>query len=94
MNILWTVPARQDIDDIVEYVAQDNLQAAFALADHIEDRIGQLTNHPMLGRPGRILDTRELVITSTSFIVPYRLRGKIVEILAVLHGARKWPEQI
>lgn len=45
-----------------------------------------------MGRPGRIPGTRELIFPSLPYIVPYRIRGEIVEILSVFHAARKWPE--
>jgi plasmid stabilization system protein ParE len=46
---------------------------------------------PKSGRPGRVSDTRELVVPETPFIAPYRVRDDRVEILAVFHGARRWP---
>jgi toxin ParE1/3/4 len=46
------------------------------------------TEFPNIGRPGRIPDTRELVVVDTHFIVPYRVRDAEIEILSVFHGAR------
>jgi len=53
----------------------------------------QLLRHPGLGRPGRQLGTRELVISGTPFIVVYRIdvKGAKVDILNFLHASRKWP---
>jgi toxin ParE1/3/4 len=51
-----------------------------------------LTKHPHIGRAGRVPETRELVVAKTPYIVPYRVRGDEVEILAVFHGARRWPD--
>jgi len=34
-----------------------------------------------------------MVATGTSYIVPYRVVANEVQILRVLHGARKWPEE-
>ncbi|MFB2897343.1 type II toxin-antitoxin system RelE/ParE family toxin [Aerosakkonemataceae cyanobacterium BLCC-F50] len=45
-----------------------------------------------MGRPGRIPGTKELVVTRTPFILPYRVQGEQIEILAVIHAARQWPE--
>jgi toxin ParE1/3/4 len=53
-----------------------------------------LPDNPEMGRPGRVPGTRELVIPSTPFIVPYRLDGNTIQILRVFHGARRWPESI
>ena len=47
----------------------------------------------MAGREGRVTGTRELVIRGTPFIVGYRIEKKEVWILAVMHTARKWPEE-
>jgi hypothetical protein len=49
---------------------------------------------PQSGRPGRIERTRELVISRTPHIVAYRIAGDIVQILRVLHGARRWPDDM
>jgi toxin ParE1/3/4 len=32
-------------------------------------------------------------VTGTPFLVAYRLKGESIQILAVLHGARKWPKK-
>jgi toxin ParE1/3/4 len=46
---------------------------------------------PQMGRRGRVKGTRELVIAGTPSIVAYTvLRGQVVEILAVIHGAQEW----
>jgi plasmid stabilization system protein ParE len=47
-----------------------------------------------LGRPGRIAGTREFVVSETPYAVPYRVAGADVEILAVVHGARRWPDKL
>ena len=45
-----------------------------------------------MGRTGRLAGSRELIVPGTSFIVAYRLQGQVVELLGVLHAARRWPE--
>ncbi|WP_242518673.1 MULTISPECIES: type II toxin-antitoxin system RelE/ParE family toxin [Thiorhodovibrio] len=52
-----------------------------------------MTQNPSIGRLGRVRDTRELVISGTSYIVAYRVVGDLVLILRVLHGARRWPQR-
>jgi toxin ParE1/3/4 len=46
------------------------------------------------GRPGRIKETRELVIAGTPYIAAYVIRGDIIRILRILHSARLWPEDL
>jgi plasmid stabilization system protein ParE len=52
----------------------------------------RLINQPQLGRVGRVEGTRELVLTGTHYILPYRLNGQKIQILAVFHTSRKWPD--
>jgi len=47
-----------------------------------------------MGRPGRIVGTRELVVAETAYVVPYRVADREVQIPAVFHGARCWPDKL
>ena len=90
-RIRWTRKAFQNLEMAVLYVAEKNPQSAGELAKKIYQSINVLGVHPQIGRPGRCKGTRELVINGTPYIVPYRIHGRHVEILTVLHGAKKWP---
>ena len=91
MTVLWTSGARSDLIAIFDYIADDNPAAAAALVDRVEEAVMRLADHPGLGRPGRRQGTRELVIAGSSYIAVYRVRRDTVQILRILHGARKWP---
>ncbi|MDO9139273.1 MAG: type II toxin-antitoxin system RelE/ParE family toxin [Methylobacter sp.] len=93
MKIVWTEPARQDLREIFEYIAEENPNAARALLAEIRKRAGSLENNPELGRLGRVDGSRELVLTGTQYILPYRVKEQWIQILAVFHSARKWPER-
>lgn len=93
MRIEWTEPARRDLREIYLYIAQDNPYAARTLQAELRERVTLLQDNPNLGRPGRVDGTRELVMANNPYILPYRIRQGRIEILAVYHGARKWPEQ-
>jgi toxin ParE1/3/4 len=92
VKIVWTEPARQDLRDIFEYIAEENPHAARALLNEIKDRVLLLKNNPQIGRPGRVDGTRELVLTGTRYILPYRIKQQQIQILAVFHTAKKWPD--
>ncbi len=53
-----------------------------------------LAQHPLMGREGRLAGTRELVIVGSPFIAVYRVKKTRIEILRVLHGARRWPREL
>lgn len=89
--LVWLKRALNDRDAQLDYIAEDNPLAAVDQGDHIEDQVDQLLQHPQMGRPGRKQGTRELVISRTPFIVVYRIKGRRIELLRLLHGSQKWP---
>jgi addiction module RelE/StbE family toxin len=92
MRVVWTAPAARDLDAIGDYIARHNPAGAQRIIQRILTRTRTLASHPYLGRPGRVANTRELVVTSTPFIVAYRVVSDRAEILAVFHSARRWPD--
>ena len=93
MPVRWTVPALADLDSIQDYIAERNAPAASRLINDILDRTDKLLSvNPEIGRSGRVVGTRELILVGTSYVVAYRPREN-VEILAVMHGARERPEK-
>lgn len=94
MQIYWTSGARKNLVDLEAYISHDNPQAAVDLIDRIFGLVELLAEHPEIGRPGRIFGTRELVVPSSAYIVPYRLKNNTIQILRVLHASRKWPEDL
>jgi toxin ParE1/3/4 len=92
-KIRWLHLALSDLDELMDYIAQDNPEAATKVAGKIWESTRMLSNHPAMGKAGRVPGTREMVVTGTSYIVPYRVVANEVQILRVLHGAKKWPEK-
>jgi len=90
VRLIWTRPARNDRNAIREYIGADNPRAALALDELIAEKAGYLVRHPQLGRPGRVDNTRELVV-HRNYILVYDLAGDSVRVLRVLHAARQWP---
>jgi toxin ParE1/3/4 len=93
MRVRWTSPAREQFLSAYEYIAEENRAAAARTADQIWESTQLLARHPMAGREGRVAGTRELVIRGTPFVVAYRVKKNEVWVLAVIHGARKWPDE-
>jgi toxin ParE1/3/4 len=93
MQVTWTPSALSHLEEIADYLAQRNPSAAHRVVNAIYSQTQTLlSENPMIGRRGRDPETRELVITNTPYIVAYRVTER-VEILAVIHGARRWPER-
>ena len=92
MRIVWLPRARDGVREAHAHIAATSPAAARGVVARIRAQVAILAEHPRIGRPGRVAGTRELVITRTPYIVAYRATGSDIEILAVFHGARRWPE--
>ena len=94
MKLRWTNPALRDLTDIHAHIVEQNPVAALKVARLLRAQAEGLAAHPHIGRPGRIDGTRELVVSGSPFIIAYRLTKTTIDILAIRHGARAWPERM
>jgi toxin ParE1/3/4 len=62
-----------------------------ALLEKVWARVMTLADFPEAGRAGRVAGTYEWVIEGTPYVVAYRIREGSIEILAVIHASRRWP---
>jgi toxin ParE1/3/4 len=72
MKVVWSRRAVLHLARVRDYIANDDPQAAAEIARRILEGVERLALNPHLGRSGRIVGTRELVVSGTSYIVPYR----------------------
>lgn len=92
MKIVWTKRSTQHLRAAYEYWAEERSEeAADFMLDRILGGVEMLEHHPDIGRRGRIKSTRELVLHPLPFVLAYRIAHSRLEVLALLHGARKWP---
>lgn len=91
MRVRWDAKALQRLEAAGDYIAQDSPASAALVVTRIFEAVDDLALYPLKGRPGRVTGTRELVIPRTSYLVVYRVRGQVVEVLAVQHAAQQWP---
>lgn len=94
MKIRWTKRAIRSLFSIHAYISSDSLAAATRVAAAILDATVRLGQFPQSGRPGRLEDTRELVVPGLPYILPYRVIDDTILILSVLHTSRKWPGKL
>lgn len=80
--------ARQDIEDIWLYIAQNSPQAADNLLDKMLLRFSRLAQFPELGRVRSDLAPFVRSFPVGSYIVFYRPIEQGIEIVRVVHGSR------
>jgi len=91
MILRYTRLALADLDEACSFISLDRPDAARAMALRIKHLVEELQQFPDRGRDGRVAGTRELVVPGTPFIVAYRVTRQEIWILAIIHGARRWP---
>ena len=95
MKVVWTRRASRHLRSAYDYwAAEKSPESADIMLDRIFSAVEVLQHYPETGRPGRIPGTRELVVAPTPFVVAYRIKRRGIEIIALLHGARKWLDHL
>ena len=97
-NIKWAAPAREDINEIIDYISQTNIDYAVKILDKIEDHVKQLDMFPQrhrivpeLERYGYLL-YREIIVNYWRVI--YKIEHNIVYIMLVIDGRRNLEDLI
>ncbi|TCW80464.1 type II toxin-antitoxin system mRNA interferase toxin, RelE/StbE family [Burkholderia sp. SRS-46] len=83
--------AEEDLLGILEFIGEDDPDAALALIQMIRERVEGLRVRPRLYRAGRVSGTREMVVLH-NYIVVYSIGADAVEILRVKHARQQWPD--
>ena len=80
----------RDRERIMDFIAQDNPQAALDLDTLFEKKSDSLIEQPKLFKSGRIKGTREAVV-HPNYVLVYQVSDNAVTILRVLHTSQAWP---
>jgi plasmid stabilization system protein ParE len=90
--IKWAAPARGDLDEIIEYIAQTNMTYAVKVLDKIELAVKDLDTSPKRGRIVPELERygyilyREIIVDY--WRIMYKIEHDIVYIMVVIDGRR------
>ena len=88
-EIIWTEPSFRDFDDLADYIALDNPNAASHFVEKVFDSIARLADHPLSGKQVEELPNshyREIVVVPCRIF--YRPGKDVVYILHVMRGER------
>ena len=86
--------AEQDLQDLVSYMAAENVTAALTLAGRIEKDLLALSSHPYLGKMPNDEKVARLgyrVLVVENYLIFYKVKGKTVLVHRIVHGARDVP---
>jgi toxin ParE1/3/4 len=90
MLVEWRPDASASLREILGYIAERNLSAAFNLGEEIERATSALPQHPYLYRLGKVAGTREMVV-HPNYVVIYRVIISAIEIINILHSRQQYP---
>jgi plasmid stabilization system protein ParE len=97
-HIKWTAPAREDINEIIDYISQTNINYAVKILDRIEDNVKQLDIFPERYRIVPELEKygyflyREIIVDYWRII--YKIENDIVYIMLVIDSRRNLEDLI
>lgn len=80
--------AELDLLHIWLHVACENIDAAERLFERLERCCGLFAEHPRLGRARSEIALEARSIVEGQYLILYRIVGRNVEIVRVIHGAR------
>jgi plasmid stabilization system protein ParE len=84
-----TPRAEQDLHEIWEYIAADNIEAADRVLDKIGQTLERLSRNPGVGHYREDLaDKRHRFQLVYSYLIVYRWEARPLQIIRVLHAAR------
>ncbi|MDF0652354.1 MAG: plasmid stabilization protein [Nitrospira sp. LK265] len=95
-EVIWTTSARNELDDIVTYIAKDAPLSALAFLEEVLNTADSLAT---LSKRGRIVPEYQNPLVRELFIKHYRLLYEIqdhaVYVLGFIHGARDFkPDEV
>lgn len=92
MKVLWAQEALNDRTAIWDYLEERNPLAAAEMDERFSETAARLAEQPLMGAPGKIAGTREL-IPHEHYRLVYELdeEAGIVWIVTLIHTARCWP---
>jgi toxin ParE1/3/4 len=91
-RVVWTRPARDDLREIRVYIAQDSDRYGRVVVERLVAAVRRLRDYPLSGRVVAELarpTIREVI--EGAYRIVYRVTPDAVQILAVVHGARRFP---
>jgi len=93
-KLIWSPAARDDLRDIVRFIARDNPQRAESFGYELMKRTDILHDHPEAGRivtEYRNARIREIIYRPYRIVYRLDIERQLVEIARVWHGARGAP---
>jgi len=91
LPVIWTPEAREDLREIVRYIARDNPAAARRMRKLLENSVLPVREHPLMYRQSQRMPSCREIVAHPNYLVFYRVAEDHIEVVNVLHGRRNFP---
>lgn len=92
MELRWSPRAIRDLQQIRLYISEHDPKAALKVAKTIKHTVHLLLEYPQLGVETSVEDVYEKQVPNLPFLIPYRIKEDVIEILAVFNTRQIKPE--
>lgn len=89
-TLRWEAEARRQYRDSLSYISDLNPLAADKLAGTVARQLDLVLQFPEMGRKGRILRTRELIV-HPNYLIVYAVRARTIDVIRFLHARQIYP---
>lgn len=92
MKIIWSPTARTKTKEILDYISEDNPNAALTLIEQFETKVKKLKLNPESGRvlPEIKNDNIREIVVHKNYGVIYEINPESIEILTIRHFRQKF----
>lgn len=88
-RFILTPRAKQDVNEIWDYIAEDNIEAADRVLEALENAMAALAKNPSIGHwRDELTGKQHRFFLVYSYLIVDRYETKPVQIIRVLHAAR------
>ncbi len=91
METRWLGKIAANLEAEYQFIAQDYPQVARQFIEEAKRVTELLPYQPAMGRPGRVLGTREIGLSLFPYIIPYRVKDNTIQILRLFYTYCRLP---
>ncbi len=87
-SVILSPVALEDLEEIGDYIAKDNFQAALSFVARLRNRCYSLGDNPGIGSKRDELRPRMRSVAEGDYVILYRSHAAYLEIVRVVYGKR------
>jgi len=89
--IIWTAEAREDVEEILDYISDENPAAAERLRVRFETVVLPLSEFPLMYPESQRMPSCREIVAHSNYLVFYHVARDHIEVVNVVHGRRNFP---